>query len=67
MKNISAEIAVTASFQKLNAMITLNFVTPMILLSSKNKYLQFKNIRNTIQHNFIAFAEIESYMIYKNI
>ena len=40
---------------------------PMILLPSKNKYLEFKNIRNTIQHNFIAFADIESYMLYKNI
>ena len=40
---------------------------PMISLPSKNKYLKFKNIRNTIQHNFIAFADIESYMIYKNI
>ena len=40
---------------------------PMILLPSKNKYLEFKNTRNTIQHNFIAFADIESYMLYKNI
>ena len=39
----------------------------MILLTSKNKYLELKNIRNTIQHNFIAFAHIESYMLYKNI
>ena len=38
----------------------------MILLPSRNKYLEFKNIRNTIQHPFIAFADIESYMIYKN-
>ena len=34
----------------------------MILLTSKNKYLEFKNIRNTIQHNFIIYADIESYM-----
>ena len=34
----------------------------MILLPSKNKYLQFKNIKNTIQHNFMVFADIESYM-----
>ena len=39
---------------------------PIILLPSKNKYLEFKNIRNTIQHNFITFADIESYMIYEN-
>ena len=38
----------------------------MILLPSKFKYLQFRNIQNTIQHPFIAFADIESYMIYKN-
>ena len=35
---------------------------PMILLPSKNKCLEFKNIRNTIQHNFIIYADIESYM-----
>ena len=38
----------------------------MILLPSKNKYLEFKNIRNTIQHPFICFSDIESYMLYKN-
>ena len=38
----------------------------MILMPSKFKYLQFRNIQNTIQHNFIAFADIESYMEYKN-
>ena len=38
----------------------------MILLPSRNKYLQFRNIKNTIQHSFICFADIESYMIYKN-
>ena len=35
---------------------------PMILLPSKNKYLEFKNIRNRIQHNFIIYADIESHM-----
>ena len=39
---------------------------PMILLPSKNKYLEFKNIENTIQHDFIAFADIESYMQYQD-
>ena len=39
---------------------------PMILLPSKNKYLQFKNIKNSIQNNFIAFADIESYMQYQD-
>ena len=38
----------------------------MILLPSKNKYLEFKNSKNTIQHNFIAFADIESYMLYQD-
>ena len=39
---------------------------PMILLPSKYKYLEFKNIKNTIQDDFIAFADIESYMQYQN-
>ena len=38
----------------------------MILLPSKNKYLELKNIKNTIQHNFIAFADIENYMQYQD-
>ena len=38
----------------------------MILMPSKYKYLQFRNIQNTIQHSFICFADIESYMLYKN-
>ena len=40
-----------------------------ILMPSSNKYLQFKNLQNTIQHNFICYADIESYMIHneKNI
>ena len=38
----------------------------MILLPSKNKYLKFKNMKNTIQHNFIAIADIESYMVFKD-
>ena len=38
----------------------------LILMPSKFKYLQFRNIQNTIQHPFIAFADIESYMVYKN-
>ena len=40
-----------------------------LLLPSNNKYLQFKNLKNTILHNFICYADIESYMIHneKNI
>ena len=38
----------------------------MILLPYKNKYLEFKNIKKTIQHNFVCFADIESYMLYQN-
>ena len=36
-----------------------------ILMPSQNKYLQFKNLKNTIQHNFICYADIESQMIFK--
>ena len=35
-----------------------------ILMPSQNKYLQFKNLQNSIQHNFIAYADIKSYMIH---
>ena len=38
----------------------------MILLPSKNKYLEFKNLKNTIQYPSIAFADIESYMNYQD-
>ena len=40
-----------------------------LLLPSNNKYLKFKNLKDTIQHNFICYADIESYMIHneKNI
>ena len=37
-----------------------------ILLPSNNKYLQFKNLQNTIKHNFICYADIESQMIFNN-
>ena len=37
-----------------------------LLLPSQNKYFQFKNLQNTIQHNFIAYADIESYMIHQD-
>ena len=39
---------------------------PQILLPSQNKYLQFKNLQNTIQHNFIVYADIESQMIFND-
>ena len=35
-----------------------------ILMPSTNKYLQFKDLKNTIQHNFICYADIESYMVH---
>ena len=35
-----------------------------ILMPSQSIYLQFKNLKNTIKHNFIAYADIESYMIH---
>ena len=37
-----------------------------ILMPSTNKYLQFKNFKNTIQHNSICYADIESYMIHQD-
>ena len=37
-----------------------------ILMPSRNKYLQFKNLKSTIQHNFICYADIESQMIFKH-
>ena len=37
-----------------------------ILLPSQNKYLKFKNLQNTIQHNFIVYADIESQMIFND-
>ena len=45
-----------------------NFVKQIKLkiLPSNNKYLQFKNLQNTIKHNFICFAVIESYMIHQD-
>ena len=38
----------------------------MLMLPSKNKYTKFKNIQNTIQTTFIAYADIESHMIKKD-
>ena len=38
----------------------------LVLMPSKNKYIQFKNIQNTLQLPFIAYADIESYMIEKD-
>ena len=31
-----------------------------LLLPSQNKHLQFRNLQNKIQHNFIVYADIES-------
>ena len=38
----------------------------MILMSSTKKYLKFYNWQNTLKHNFICFADIESYMVYND-
>ena len=38
----------------------------LVLMPSKNKYIQFKNIQNTLQLPFVCFADIESYMIVKD-
>ena len=37
---------------------------PMILMPSKNKYISFRNIQNTIQSPFVAYCDIESELIY---
>ena len=39
----------------------------MIMMLSRNKYLEFKNLKNTIKHNFVCFGDIESQMIYNGI
>ena len=38
----------------------------MILMPSVKKYLRFYNWQNTIKHNFIMYADIESYMVYND-
>ena len=38
----------------------------MILMPSTQKYLKFYNWQNTIKHNFIMYADIESYMEYND-
>ena len=36
-------------------------------MPSRNKYLEFKNFKNTIKHNYVCFGDIESQMIYNNL
>ena len=36
-------------------------------MPSRNKYLEFRNIKNTIKLPFVCFADIESFMIQKTI
>ena len=38
----------------------------LVLMPSKNKYIKFKNIQNTIQLPFVVYADIESYMSVKD-
>ena len=38
----------------------------MILIPSAKKYLKFYNWQNTIKHNFVVYADIESYMEYND-
>ena len=38
----------------------------MILMPSTKKYLKFSNWQNTLKHNFICFADIESNMEYND-
>ena len=39
---------------------------PLILMPSKNKYIKFKNIQNTIQLPFVAYRDIESELLKQN-
>ena len=39
---------------------------PLILMPSKNKYIKFKNIQNTIQLPFVAYCDIESELLKQN-
>ena len=45
----------------------LKYFHCVVIIPSKFKYLQFRNIQNTIQHPFIAFADIESYIFFKHL
>ena len=68
-KYIFVEIVVIKCIQKKNLKNIYNFCQTnktQLLLPSNNKYLQFKNLQNTIQHNFIVYADIESQMIHQN-
>ena len=38
----------------------------LVLMPSKNKYIKFKNIQNTLQLPFVVFADTESYMTVKD-
>ena len=38
----------------------------MVLMPSTKKYLKFYNWQNTLKHNFIMYADIESYMEYND-
>ena len=38
----------------------------MILMPSAKEYLKFYNWQNTIKHNFVVYADIESYMEYND-
>ena len=37
---------------------------PMILMPSKNKYISFKNIQNTMRSPFVAYCDIESELVH---
>ena len=38
---------------------------PLILMPSKNKYIKFKNIQNTIKLPFVGYCDIESELLHK--
>ena len=43
-----------------------NINKTMILMPSVKKYLRFYNWQNTLRHNFIMYADIESYMLFND-
>ena len=59
----------TSYFSKLKYEEHVEFCTiekTLVLMPSKNKYIKFKNIQNTIQFPFVAYADIDSYMTVKD-
>ena len=70
IKYTSVEIVVIECILRKNLMTIYNFVKQIKQKSYYHHIINiYKNLQNTIQHNFICYADIESYMIHneKNI